>query len=136
MDNLKLISRVYGVDFRKRIGFVDEFAELGKYLYEPTQSYSSGMKARLAFAISMMVEFDCYLIDEVVAVGDQRFSEKCQKELFEKRADRSLVIVSHNRSYIEQHCGKVGVLAHGGLHLFDNVEEGFCFYEAAAHGKA
>jgi capsular polysaccharide transport system ATP-binding protein len=135
MDNLKLISRVYGVDFRSKISFVEEFAELGKYLYEPTQAYSSGMKARLAFAISMMVEFDCYLIDEVVAVGDQRFTDKCQKELFEKRSDRSLVIVSHNRTYIEKHCSKMGVLANGRLHMFESIQEGFEFYESSSVKK-
>ena len=66
--------------------YVQEFSELGKYLREPVKTYSSGMRARLAFAISMAIEFDCYLIDEVISVGDARFHAKCQRELFEKRS--------------------------------------------------
>ena len=72
-DNVRFICRIYGVDFRPRFEFVRDFSELGIYLNEPVSSYSSGMKARLAFAISMTIDFDCYLIDEVMAVGDARF---------------------------------------------------------------
>ena len=86
------------------------------------------MKARLAFAISMIVEFDCYLIDEVVAVGDSRFTVKCQHELFEKRADRGKVIVSHDPNFIRAHCDRVVVLMNGHLHHFEIVEEGIAFH--------
>ncbi len=71
---------------------------------EPVKSYSSGMRARLAFAISMVIEFDCFLIDEIIAVGDARFHEKCNHELFVKRGDRAMIIVSHNAAYIREHC--------------------------------
>ncbi len=127
-DNLRFICRVYGVDPADRIGFVEEFSELGIYLREPVKTYSSGMRARLAFAISMTVDFDCYLIDEVIAVGDARFHEKCMVELFEKRADRAKVIVSHDPHYIRAHCHSAAVLAGGRLTSFDDVDQAFEFY--------
>lgn len=127
-DNTRLICRVYGVDFKKAIDFVEDFSELGAYMREPVKSYSSGMSARLAFAISMVVEFDCYLIDEVIAVGDYRFVEKCEHELFEKRRDRAMIMVSHNADFISKHCQKVAVLHKGQLRTFDNIDEGNAFY--------
>jgi capsular polysaccharide transport system ATP-binding protein len=87
------------------------------------------MRARLAFAISMVVEFDCYLIDEVMAVGDDRFRAKCEVELFQRRADRAMIIVSHSPTYIKKHCDKVSVLLQGKLHHFEDVEAGFDFYQ-------
>ncbi|WP_322013586.1 ABC transporter ATP-binding protein [Paraburkholderia sp. J12] len=127
-DNLKLICRAYNVDFTKAISFVEDFAELGPYIREPIKNYSSGMSARLAFAISMVVEFDCYLIDEVVAVGDYRFVEKCENELFARRKDRAMIMVSHNAEFIKKHCEKVAVLDRGKLTLFDDVDEGNAYY--------
>ncbi len=133
LDNLRFICRVYGVSTEDKIAFVQEFSELGLYLREPVKSYSAGMRARLAFALSMVIEFDCFLIDEVVAVGDQRFTEKCNTELFEKRRDRAMVMVSHHRTYIEQHCERAAVLHAGGLHAFDTVQDAFAFYEETQH---
>jgi len=127
-DNLRFICRIYGIDWRSTIDFVDDFSELGAYLYEPVKTYSSGMRARLAFAISMVVDFDCFLIDEIIAVGDTRFHEKCHIELFQKRRERSMVIVSHDASYIREHCDRAAVLKDGKLHNFDNVEHAFEFY--------
>lgn len=129
LDNLRFICRIYGTTTEDKIPFVQEFSELGKYLKEPVKSYSAGMRARLAFAISMVVEFDCFLIDEIVAVGDARFHEKCRVELFEKRKDRALIIVSHDSSYIEAHCSKLGVLMNGNLTTFDSVHEGMYAYQ-------
>ena len=135
LDNLRLICRIYDVDFRDKLEFVKEFSELGIYLREPIISYSSGMRGRLAFAISMIIEFDCYLIDEIVAVGDSRFQEKCQYELFEKRADRAKVLVSHDPHFIRSHCDDAAVLIDGKLYHFDTVDEGLSFYqEYMVHG--
>jgi capsular polysaccharide transport system ATP-binding protein len=130
LDNLRFICRVYNAPIEPAIEFVTEFSELGLYLREPVKKYSSGMRARLAFAISMAVEFDCFLIDEIIAVGDSRFHEKCQYELFEKRKDRAMIIVSHNADYIRQHCETAAVLVDGRLHGFDHVEAALEFYEA------
>ena len=128
LDNVRFICRVYNAPIEPAIAFVEEFSELGSYLDEPVKKYSSGMRARLAFAISMAVEFDCFLIDEIVAVGDSRFHEKCHVELFEKRKDRAMIIVSHSADYIREHCEHAAVLVAGKLHSFDQVEDAFSFY--------
>ena len=86
------------------------------------------MRARLAFALSMAVEFDCFLIDEVTSVGDHRFREKCQQELFVKRKDRAMIIVSHDPRFIRAHCDHAGVLVRGTLHMFERVDDAFTFY--------
>ncbi len=127
-DNLRFICRVYGVDPADKLGFVEDFTELGIYLREPVRTYSSGMRARLAFAISMIIEFDCFLIDEIIAVGDTRFHEKCHRELFERRSERAMIIVSHSAAYIKEHCTRAAVLVGGELHYPGNLDEAFDFY--------
>lgn len=130
LDNLKFICRVYGVPFQDRLAFVDDFSELGRYLREPVKNYSAGMRARLAFAISMAVEFDCFLIDEVTAVGDSRFQERCRVELFEKRRDRAMIFVSHQANFIRDHCQQAAVLRDARLHAYSNLSEAFEDYES------
>lgn len=129
LDNLRFICRIYGADIEPAIPYVEEFSELGAYLREPVKKYSSGMRARLAFAISMAIEFDCFLIDEIVSVGDSRFHEKCHIELFEKRKDRAMILVSHDPGYIRAHCDHAAVLVAGRLHSFDQVDDAFAFYQ-------
>lgn len=129
MDNLKFICRVYGVPYIDKIAYVEEFSELGKYMREPVKTYSSGMRARLAFAISMAIEFDCFLIDEIISVGDARFHAKCQHEMFEKRKDRAFIMVSHEAHNIREQCDRAGVLVAGKLHLFDSVDAAYDFYK-------
>ena len=131
LDNLRFICRIYGVDYRDKIDYVEEFSELGKYMREPVKTYSSGMMARLAFALSMAIEFDCFLIDEVIVVGDARFQAKCQEELFEKRKDRAFIIVSHQALNIREHCEQAGVLENGKLRLYDDIDEAYARYEEA-----
>jgi len=131
-DNLKFICRIYGSDINTVLSFVEEFTELGKYLYEPAKSYSTGMRSRLAFAISMAIEFDCYLIDETLAVGDERFRARCHDELIVKRADRSLVIVSHQAETIRELCDKACVLHEQTLHHFDDVNSAYALYQSIA----
>ena len=128
LDNLKFICRVYGIDYRFKIDYVQDFTELGKYFREPVKSYSSGMRSRLAFAISMAVEFDCFLIDEIISVGDARFHAKCRTELFEKRKDRACVLVSHEAHNIREQCDRACVLHQGKLHEFASVDEAYDFY--------
>lgn len=129
LDNIRFICRVYDAPIKPVIDFVEEFSELGVYLKEPVKKYSSGMRARLAFAISLAIEFDCFLIDEVIAVGDSRFQEKSRVELFEKRGDRAMIIVSHSPDYIRAHCQHAAVLVTGKLYSFDHVDEAFEFYQ-------
>ncbi len=128
MDNLRFISRIYGTDLDYMKSFTEEFSELGDYLYEPVKKYSSGMKARLAFAISLSVEFDCYLIDEVIAVGDSRFAAKCKYELFEKRKDRAIILVSHSPAAIKEYCDNAMVLNKGHMHQFPSIDDAYKFY--------
>ena len=128
LDNLRFICRIYGADPRDKVDFVEDFSELGLYLQEPVKSYSSGMLARLAFAISMVIDFDCFLIDEIVAVGDARFHQKCNHELFVKRADRAMIIVSHDPNYIREHCSRAAVLMNGTLNHFGSLDDAFAFY--------
>ena len=130
MDNLRFICRIYNVDIGYVTDFTQTFSELGQYLYEPVKRYSSGMKARLAFALSLAVEFDCYLIDEVIAVGDSRFSEKCKYELFERRKDRSIILVSHSHSAMKQYCDNAMVWEAGRLHKFDNMDDAYAHYNS------
>lgn len=122
VDNIRFITSVYDQDFDRNLAFVEEFAELGPYLREPVRTYSSGMRARLAFAISMIIEFDCFLIDEISAVGDARFHDRCNHELFEKRADRAMIIISHDAAYVRDHCNRWGVLHNGKLVQYDDFE--------------
>lgn len=133
LDNLKFICRIYGREAKDHIDFVQDFSELGLYLREPVRTYSSGMRARLAFAISMVVEFDCFLIDEIIAVGDSRFHDKCVVELFEKRADRAMIIVSHDAGYVREHCHRAAFLGGGKLRSFDDVDAAYDAYSDSQH---
>jgi capsular polysaccharide transport system ATP-binding protein len=128
VDNLRFICRVYGANFKEALPFVEDFTELGKYLQEPLRTYSSGMRARLAFAISMAVDFDCFLIDEVITVGDSRFHEKCRIELFAKRRDRAMILVSHEPHYIGDYCDSAAVLDGGRLVYFDSKDDALDFH--------
>jgi len=129
LDNMRFICRVYGVDAHEIVDFVYDFTELDRYMREPLNVYSSGMMARLAFALSMAIEFDCYLIDEVTAVGDHRFQQKCHLELFEKRADRAMMIVSHSEYYLASHCTHGALLEGGILTVCTDVEEALRLHE-------
>jgi ABC-type polysaccharide/polyol phosphate transport system ATPase subunit len=129
IDNIRFISRIYAQDFESNLAFVEDFAELGPYLREPVRTYSSGMRARLAFAISMIIEFDCFLIDEIGAVGDARFHDRCNYELFEKRGDRAMIIISHDAGYIRDHCNRWAVLNEGRLELHDAFEDAYTVYK-------
>lgn len=130
LDNLRFIARVYGVDHQAIRGFVEDFAELGRYFREPVRHYSSGMQARLAFALSLAIEFDCYLIDEVLAVGDARFHAKCTHELFENRRARAFVIVSHDVGFIRSYCTRAAVLDGGRLTAFDDLDAAYRHYDS------
>ena len=130
-DNVRFVCRIYGVDFEPRFQFVKEFSDLGIYLNEPVGTYSSGMRARLAFAISMTIDFDCYLIDEVMAVGDERFRERCRVELFEKRKDKAMLIVSHSHRYLKGNCDRFLLFRDGGIEEHEDFNEVYFRYKAS-----
>lgn len=128
LDNIRFLSRVYGREFKDTLARVDDFAELGSSLKLPVRHYSSGMRARLAFGLSLAIEFDCYLIDELVAVGDARFQKKCQEELFQHRADRSFMMASHDTHLIASHCTRALIIESGKAKMFEDIEEAVDVY--------
>ncbi len=127
-DNVRFVCRIYNANYHQAMEMVDLFAELGRYLHEPVKIYSSGMRARLAFALSLAVDFDCYLIDEVISVGDASFHKKCEVELFEKRAHKAMIIVSHELHNIRDYCDRAAILDKGRLFVFDDIEEAMSIY--------
>lgn len=128
-DNARFIARIYGKSYAEMRDFVADFTELGGALKKEVKTYSSGMRARLAFALSLAIEFDCYLIDEVILVGDQNFQRKCQHELFERRADRAMVIASHDMNTIREICDRALLIHNGEGVVFNNVDDAIREYE-------
>lgn len=122
-ENLRFVCRIYGAPIKNVTQFVQEFSELGDYLDMPLKSYSSGMKARLAFGLSMALEFECYLVDEITGVGDRRFQEKC-RDAFKARSEHSsMIMVSHSMPTLREHCDMGLVLEQGELTFYDNIED-------------
>lgn len=134
-QNVRFVARIYGVDTDMLSTFVEDFAELGAHFHLPFRSYSSGMKSRLAFGLSMGIRFDTYLVDEVTSVGDQRFKEKAA-EVFQKRiGDSGAIVVSHSMAVIRELCSKAAVLENGVLQMYDDVEAGIAQHmENMKHG--
>jgi capsular polysaccharide transport system ATP-binding protein len=129
-DNIRFIARVYGKPFRELRDHVDDIAQLGKFLSEPVKTYSTGMAGRLNFALSLAVEFDCYLIDEVIAAGDHNFQVRCHQELFDKRADRALILASHVPEIVKSYCSRALVLHRGRAKMFDDLGLALEIYSA------
>lgn len=121
-DNIRFIARLYGVPIKDAVAFVDDFAELGRLLYLPVRTYSSGMRARLAFGLTLAINFECFLIDEVMSVGDQRFQQKCHDALFVRRKHCAMIMVSHDVNIIRQYCNKALVLKAGRGRVFDDID--------------
>ena len=128
-DNARFIARIYDRSYAEMREFIEDFTELGTNLHMPVKIYSSGMRARLAFALSLAIEFECYLIDEVIMVGDQNFQDKCKSEFFEKRQDRALLLASHSLDLVRDYCNRAIVLDQGKATLFDDVKEAVAVYE-------
>jgi len=130
-ENIKFVSRVYGAvgdAMRQKVSYVEDFAEIGSWIDEPVKTYSSGMRSRLAFGLSMAFDFDYYLIDEVISVGDAQFKRKCA-EVFEARLQKSkVVLVSHSMPEIKKLCDVVLLVRDGGVQIYDDVDEGIKAY--------
>lgn len=123
LQNTRFVARLYGVDTDELLDFVQDFAELGKHFHMPLRTYSSGMKARLSFGISMGIPFDTYLIDEVTSVGDGAFRRK-SVELFDARLETaSAVVVTHSPVMIRRLCNYAIVLEQGNVIAYDDIEE-------------
>jgi len=127
-DNVRFLSRIYNTDYQTTLEKVETFAELGPAMGREVKTYSSGMRARLAFGLSLAIEFDCYLIDELISVGDARFRNKCQTELFEKRSNRTFIMASHDMGIIAEHCDQAMILEAGRVRMFNDVAEAIEIY--------
>jgi len=129
-DNCRFVARIYGEDIDRVVGFAHDFSEVGRYFFMPVRTYSSGMKARLAFGLSMAIDFDVYMVDEVTAVGDKPFQEKCRRAFAEREERSTLIMVSHNLNTIKQYSDQCAVLQKGALKMFNSVDEAAQLYEA------
>ncbi len=121
-ENARFVARLYGIDTSGMEGFVQEFAELGDHFYLPVRSYSSGMRARLAFAVSMAVPFDTYLIDEVTSVGDAAFRAKSEAMLHQRMEHSGAIVVSHSMDLLRRICQSGLVLENGRVFYYARIE--------------
>lgn len=128
--NCRFVARIYEQDIDRVVEQTREFADIGDYFDMPVRTYSSGMRARLAFGLSMSIDFDLYLIDEVVAVGDKALRRKCDAALADRRDRAGLVLVSHNTFMLRRHCDRFAVLDSGTLRVFGDCEEADAYYTA------
>ena len=127
-ENARFIARIYGESPRKMERFAEEFTELGRYFDMPTNTYSSGMKARLNFAMSMACDFDCYLVDETTAVGDKRFSLRYRQAFQERLVNSYVVMVSHNTTVLREFCTTASILHGGKLKTFPTIDKAIIAY--------
>ena len=128
-QNVRFVARIYGVDTDELVDYVAEFSELGDFFRAPVRTYSSGMKARLAFGVSMGVKFDYYLVDEITAVGDTNFKRKSQRVFKERLSGSDVVMVSHSPSTLRDYCETGVVLEDGSLTYYDKLEEAIAAHE-------
>ena len=122
-QNVRFIARVYGVDTDELVDFVGDFAQLGNHYYQPVRTYSSGMRARLNFGMSMGIRFDTYLIDEVTAVGDASFKDRSMALFRDRVSTSGAIFVSHSNAQVKQYCRHGIVLERGKLSYFEDVDE-------------
>ena len=133
-ENVRFVARIYGEDTERVLDFVAAFSELGEFFRMPVSSYSSGMRARLAFGVSMAVAFDYYLVDEITAVGDDKFRQKCLTMFKEKLAHSSIIMASHSKATLKQYCQIGAVLHQGELTICEDLNEAIALHEE--HMKA
>ncbi|EMX1019096.1 ABC transporter ATP-binding protein [Escherichia coli] len=131
-ENVKFVARLYAKqeELKEKIEFVEEFAELGKYFDMPIKTYSSGMRSRLGFGLSMAFKFDYYIVDEVTAVGDARFKEKCAQLFKERHKESSFLMVSHSLNSLKEFCDVAIVFKDdNAVGFYEDVHEGIKSYQ-------
>ena len=134
-QNIKFVARLYGVDTNQLIEFVKEFSELGPHFNAPFRTYSAGMRARLGFGLSMGINFDTYLIDEVVSVGDEAFRQKSSNLLKNRIGESSAIIVSHSMPLMKELCDMGVLMINGRAQLFDDIDEAIEEHKLAMSGQ-
>ncbi|RVU16005.1 ABC transporter ATP-binding protein [Methylobacterium oryzihabitans] len=128
-ENVIFVARIHGEDPRKVLEFVEDFSELGEYMNVPISSYSSGMGARLAFGMSMAIPFDCYLVDEVTAVGDARFAKRCDEVWSKRRANADIIMISHGMDSLRAYCSQGIVIANGRAVIYPDINDAIEVYK-------
>jgi capsular polysaccharide transport system ATP-binding protein len=128
-QNIRFAARIYGIDTDALVDYVQDFAELGDFLDMPVRTYSSGMKARLAFGLSMGVSFDWYLVDEITGVGDSAFRRKSLTVFRKRLKDAGLLMVSHSTNTIRDYCTSGLVVEGGQARYFQDVGEAIALHE-------
>jgi capsular polysaccharide transport system ATP-binding protein len=131
-ENVKFVARLYSPpdQLREKVAFVEEFAELGKYFDMPIKTYSSGMKSRLGFGLSMAFKFDYYLVDEVTAVGDARFKQKCADLFKARHKEASFLMVSHSLGSLKEFCDVALFIGRDNkVKYFESVDEAITTYK-------
>jgi len=129
-DNARFLARIYEKPLAETVEFVEDFAQLGEYFRMPVKTYSSGMIVRLGFALSLAVDFDCYLVDEAIAVGDSRFADRYREALTERQARSALLLVSHIPDLVRSFCSSAAILDNGRLTRYDDMDEAIAAYQA------
>ncbi len=122
-QNVRFVARIYGIDTDALVAYVQDFAELGDFMDMPVRSYSSGMRARLAFGMSMGIAFDWYLVDEITAVGDAAFRRKSLSVFKHRLKDAGLVMVSHSVETIRSYCTSGVVLENGRADYYPDIKD-------------
>ena len=130
-QNVRFVARIYGVETAALVDFARDFSELEAQFEQPVRQYSSGMKSRLAFAMSMGIRFDTYLVDEITSVGDLAFRRKSETLLRQRLEHSGAVVVSHSMDLLRRICDCGAVLEDGRLHFFENIEAALSHYENA-----
>jgi capsular polysaccharide transport system ATP-binding protein len=123
IENALFVARLYGVSTHDVIEYVSWFSELGPSLKLPIKTYSSGMKARLAFGLSMAIEFDTYLIDEITSVGDEAFKKKCKQVFEDKLSQSNVIMISHSANTLKSYCDCGVLLENGTLTYYDDIND-------------
>ncbi len=125
-ENAQFVCRFYGKSndaIRDALAEIEEFSELGDYFYMPIKTYSTGMRARLGFAMSMAFDFDYYLIDETLSVGDKSFKEKCQKKIEQLQDNKNILLVNHGMPVLKNMCDSGILLNDGRMQYFENIDD-------------
>lgn len=133
-ENVTFVSKIYAGHqpelIEERVRRVEEFAEIGVYFDRPFKTYSSGMRSRVTFGLSMAFEFDLYLIDEVTSAGDERFRKRSRKVLEQLHEKADFMMVDHNLWGLQLHCNRALLLHNGGLMEFNDLQEGIAMHKA------
>lgn len=132
-QNAKFVCRIHGfttdAEIRDRLRYIQDFSELGSAFDEPVKTYSSGMKSRLQFAMSLAIDFDVYISDEVTAAGDKNFKKKAAAAFKNLANKAGLIMVAHSDSILKQFCQSGIWLNQGKAHWFEKIDDALAAYQ-------